>query len=125
MKSTNQHTPGPWEIETPMGDETPWIVQAGAQPYEWDALAMIPTTGDGSSPHALANARLIAAAPELLEALREGLGQMPGFDDSYCEVCDRHAPKTREGLVNGPVPHRDGCAVKLMEAAIAKAEGAQ
>lgn len=35
-----EHTPTPWEVETPMGDETPWIVEAGLEAYQWRCIAM-------------------------------------------------------------------------------------
>jgi hypothetical protein len=70
-----QHTPGPWTIETPMGEETPWIVEAGKQSYEWHCIAIVPIEPEDEDdlpiPQARANARLIAAAPELLGALTD------------------------------------------------------
>ncbi len=65
------YTSGPWDVETPMGDESPWIVQAGKPTHEWRCIAML----DGDDIPMLemeANCRLIAAAPDLLVAL-EGL----------------------------------------------------
>lgn len=49
------------------------IVEAGKQAYEWKFIATVPLSTDDdefSWPTAKANARLIAAAPELLAALR-------------------------------------------------------
>lgn len=72
-----KHTPGPWEIEDPLGPETIWIVEAGKETHEWRAIAMLPASmPDDAEEHPLlmperdANARLIAAAPDMLEALR-------------------------------------------------------
>lgn len=56
-----KHTPGPWVAE-PGGGRGAWIMGANR---EWTALAC----GD-TDESANANARLIAAAPELLEALK-------------------------------------------------------
>lgn len=58
--STAQHTPGPWQIETPVGRGS-WIGKDG----EWAALACGVT-----DEIAAANARVIAAAPFMLDALR-------------------------------------------------------
>lgn len=72
----NGHTPGKWEIERPFDFELT-IVEAGKQAYEWKFIATIPLPekddGNVSLPRNTchANARLIAAAPELLEALKE------------------------------------------------------
>ena len=63
---SDRHTPGPWRIEGESGD-SPYI--AGAMPSgEPDHVCQIIETPDGED-HA--NAALIAAAPELLQALRE------------------------------------------------------
>jgi len=72
-----KHTPGPWRsvIDDTGGQWSGWplcitaeneddksIVRTGGQwPYEWDAAT--------SQREAVANARLIASAPDLLEAL--------------------------------------------------------
>jgi hypothetical protein len=67
------HTPGPWQVsdgpdidgdpyETVFAKDRPVIAHVG----EWD--------GEGES-----NARLIAAAPDLLEALRDLLDQLRGI----------------------------------------------
>jgi hypothetical protein len=73
-----QHTPGPWAVETPMGESAPWIVQDGKQAYEWEPIATLGDCTEDDLPKRSkaqktieANARLIAAAPELLEALED------------------------------------------------------
>jgi hypothetical protein len=71
------HTPGPWEVFicddggkwtgwplsiNPGYDENKSVVRTGGQwPYEWDSKT--------SQDEAVANALLISAAPDLLEAL--------------------------------------------------------
>lgn len=79
------HTPGPWLIEDPLGSDAGdslWIVQEGAsgEVYDWRNLAVVcsddPEDGEGGGDLITvaerdANARLIAAAPELLDALQE------------------------------------------------------
>lgn len=62
--STTQHTPGPWNVEHPYGEPGVYVASPNtglvAKLYAPDAPANIE-----------ANAHLIAAAPELLSALRE------------------------------------------------------
>jgi hypothetical protein len=58
-----KHTMGPWIIDGTQGEELV-ILQAN------DAPETIASLGDDYSPENMANARLIAAAPELLEALQ-------------------------------------------------------
>jgi hypothetical protein len=82
--SDTKHTPGPWHWETEL-----WR-QFAEDPVEYMQLVSAETVvlSDPfySSRHAIsckeADARLIAAAPELLEALKscvEGLGCQPGY----------------------------------------------
>lgn len=71
---------------------------------------------------ALALARKFAAAEELLSALRDLLAHTCGTD-SFCEWCERHAPKDREGLITGPIPHVSDCLRFAAECAITRAEG--
>jgi len=56
------HTPGPWDVQDPLGDgPNKWIYADGLYIAEVD----------GEREEAEANARLIAAAPELLDRLQE------------------------------------------------------
>jgi hypothetical protein len=71
-------TPGPWTVEYPMGDEEHIIVPAGKETYDWVFIASVTPTDDDdpgrpriSKAQALANATLIAAAPDLLSALND------------------------------------------------------
>jgi hypothetical protein len=63
MNSTTQHTPGPWKIGV-----------RGSRPTRpdiyTDSGGVIASTEHASDEHSKANARLIAAAPELLEHLK-------------------------------------------------------
>jgi hypothetical protein len=72
-KRLARHTPGPWSVEDPIDHELS-IVEAGKPTHEWQFIACVPHGGksEGDFPRvtAEANARLIAAAPELLEVLR-------------------------------------------------------
>lgn len=112
--SEAKHTPGPWSVFIDdSGDQwTGWplsiyaeneedktVVRTGGQwPYEWDAAT--------SQVEAVANAHLIAAAPELLEALKEMLAEK----DDYM----------RRNKLGDPLRETVS---KMARAAIAKAEG--
>jgi hypothetical protein len=67
-----QHTPGPWDVNEPDAKGGVWV---DAQ----DGLT-VARVGGGVSPvaEAIANARLIAAAPELLAALGKALESIEG-----------------------------------------------
>lgn len=69
-----------------------------------------------------ADGALIEAAPDLLVALKALLDHTCGTD-SFCEWCERHAPKDREGSITGPIPHVSDCLRRAAERAIARAEG--
>ncbi len=56
-----QHTPGPWIAETVGSNIHITIDRPDKPPIAW--------VGGQTAPHAKANARLIAAAPDLLKAL--------------------------------------------------------
>lgn len=131
--SETKHTPGPWGYEDPMGPDILTIVANPSDPaYEWIWVAQIGTAviedDDGKVidqrpfwEHE-ANARLIAAAPDMLEALRRHMAAVKAlgeFEDG----------KT---LFEGSPTHSQRCfkawteldaAGKQAAAAIAKAEG--
>ena len=124
-----QHTPGPWYImseDASFGD-IPFIdVSRGESGTpSCKAICEVQSTLDDDNdfvltPEDWANARLIAAAPELLAALKD---LMCFETDSYCEWCEGHAPKDDSGKIIGPIPHKEGCAGVAARAAIARAEG--
>ncbi len=98
--------------ETPMGENCPWIVPAGQEAHEWVPIATLgDCLEDGPSPRSKAfreiqaNARLIAAAPELLEALEWAVNDMHGVT-KYTD------------------PEQWNNCMALAEAAIARAKGA-
>lgn len=92
----SNHTPGPWRIErqNPSPTTGEWMIAGSAPGY----LAEIRDCGSGDPS---ANARLIAAAPDLLEALEELLS-----------MCQRQEGFHDDG---------DGCMFERASAAIAKA----
>jgi hypothetical protein len=80
----SKHTPGPWRAErqNPSPTTGEWMI-AGSKP---GYLAEVRDCGSGD---VLANARLIAAAPDLLEALYD-LG-------SYADLCESFLRETHPG----------------------------
>lgn len=51
---------------------------------------------------------------ELLDLL-SGYGH---YDDSYCETCDRHAPKNNAGEITGDIRHAAECPIGRAAAVI-------
>ena len=93
--SASKHTPGPWRLEAdPAHFDSLTTVTGGqrmnAQPHAWPAYPLTAQVGGMAALHEMqANARLIAAAPELLAALKgmlEVFGDEFGIGDS--SVCD-------------------------------------
>lgn len=80
-----KHTPGPWRVST----QSPTIIQVDYRMIGSDAGKLIgsacgyPDSGFfPTDEEAKANAHLIAAAPELLEFVKEWL-ERQGTDDNY------------------------------------------
>lgn len=65
--STAKHTPGPWFVPTPSQDAFgDYVIQSGSN----GGYGVIATTNPKGIEHPEANARLIAAAPDLLAACK-------------------------------------------------------
>ena len=89
------YTPGPWEVsnmhlnEAAGGVECLEVYAPNGKHASWVALVMEePATGRKAEGEA--NARLIAAAPELLEALKDGIRLISTAhrrQDCYCDLC--------------------------------------
>ena len=94
-----EHTPGPWR--TTLAYDDPVIVDHNNTII---AIAVLDSNDPKELETIVANARLIAAAPELLAALRE-----------IADECNR---RLRKGEDSG-----DRLTLQLCKAAIAKAEG--
>ena len=79
QNQTTAHTPGPWHVEHHIGD---WFLITPRNHIiaETASTSVAPTYSQQS-----ANARLIAAAPELLEALEDALNTIKALDEDYDE----------------------------------------
>lgn len=96
-----EYTRGPWELDESLRGNSYTAISG----EDWIELATVVTrmqSGTEDSPEGLANARLIAAAPELLEALE--------LARDHLEVCN-HEGEEDEALAQ-------------INAAITKAKGA-
>ena len=106
----SKHTPGPWYADK-IQDRAAFNIFTPGQCTA--LLTLEPGKYDGADPRVgsvEANARLIAAAPDLLEALRALLAVAP-----------YHAPGAAHGVMGAEERHAS--AIKAARAAIAKAEG--
>ena len=92
-----QHTPGPWRFSTHPHDGNYMRIHCSSDPHEGDNLRGY--CGE-------ANARLIAAAPEMLAALQAVLAEIDGPD----------RPHSTDSCLPAHLAHQ-------VRAAIAKAEG--
>ena len=86
----SKHTPGPWEIEEHYHSGYRWI--SGPEHSQFAQVVWCMEDED-RSPECEANAHLIAAAPELLEALEMMLemSEMGGFGKAAAEDVARAA----------------------------------
>lgn len=98
-------TPGPWSVVECSGLHDHMVVSA-----EWTVAELC-----GESATAAANALLIAAAPDMHDALREVCQAAITVSDG-CAICGAD--------LDGDPPHYPGCAVEIALAVLAKAEGA-
>lgn len=110
----SQHTPGPWSA-TPLGEpetDPRWAIGPVGDPMH---LVAITTQANDA-----ANARLIVAAPDLLDALYLLVGDPE--DDCECSDCvDEQIHLPGGGSYTTVMPGR--CRYCVGRAAIAKAEG--
>jgi len=78
--SKTKHTPGPWRFYDTYPNDGEYAEVFG--PWGPDYHDRIPVCG----PNAIPDARLIAAAPDLLAALREAIRYLHGYEGEMC--CD-------------------------------------
>lgn len=106
----SKHTPGPWWVA--LGSAFGGRCYSGISSKNHDFLAEVVVQMEDDDKWAeqlQANARLISAAPELLQALQSMLQWMPVY------------PAGADGIVGGREAHAE--AIKAARAAIAKATG--
>lgn len=87
---TTQHTPGPWAFQHELDDEPTYIIGSNGN----DVCELHPADFAGTLDQYRANARLIAAAPFLLETL-EYIGRST-VDDTAAHLA-RNAIATAKG----------------------------
>ena len=71
VPATGKHTPGPWEVHKSRTGKEMWINGGGATVCDTGDLAAYPLSD--------ADVRLIAAAPELLDALKAAVMGDPAW----------------------------------------------
>lgn len=79
-----QHTPGPWFINGPYDFESDLFIRATVDGENCD----IASTYDDETGNAQANAKLIASAPELLEALKKTVSELKDWRDHWNNEAD-------------------------------------
>lgn len=124
---TDKHTPGHWfvpdqtlarNLTVEVDDGIACPGSGGAMSYTTEVCVL----GWKGTPEWDANARLIAAAPDMLEALRELTSDLRSYETEYsgrmykiCSSCDAQLSEDQR--------HKSDCVWPKIDAAIAKAEG--
>lgn len=108
-EATTRYTPGPWQI---VGDDKdPWTI-AGPEGSILLSICELTYTGNNAE----ANARLIAAAPDLLDALKGFVARTWDYQPCFCHNLTVHT----KGLET-TAEHKDCCVAA--RAALDKALG--
>ena len=124
-----KHTPGPWSY---IGDDDgdfvvfaggEFVCNIGESPFA--AVSEYPETTIVAFDTDQANARLISAAPDLLEACRELLSEAVILSEDYLECFDDYADDAAIQGWDKARWKRALAAAKKAKAAIAKAEGGE
>ncbi len=105
-----------WNIEYDNDGEGCWPVEL----LDERGVTIASFTAEDVQTPTMDVARIIMAAPRLLAACELLISKA---DNSYCEWCDRHAPKNDEGYLTGPILHQEGCPYVVARIAIADAKG--
>lgn len=100
-----KHTPGPWRIEAISNEPIPGAVER-KQYNIWSSTAcaiypdktFIARVASGLSERNKLNAQLIAAAPDLLEALKEFRQMMDGANDPTAPALTRTYTRACEAI---------------------------
>ncbi len=110
MADSKKHTPGPWHVD-PKAAEESFFEDVSILRHDGLAVAVAVHNGDIIPPEPEANARLIAAAPDLLEALKP-----------FAECCDSIGREIPDSKDTSSWTFQAGD-FRRARAAIAKAEG--
>ena len=110
-----KHTPGPWRIDSKDDSH----VVAGHGPATM-SVAVASFSGVSPDDEDKANARLIAAAPDLLEALEELENVL--HHAGPCQCCTGNSESRSQLRGRNEDGHEAGCCVLRARAAIARAE---
>ena len=103
MTDNNKHTPGSWFAEWRNGCWSVWHWSV----WHIEGMACIADAHRGTEPDPTgeANARLIAAAPDLLEACEAALGWFGAGYDSPCDPGDIVRSRMRAAIKKARVTH--------------------
>jgi hypothetical protein len=116
--SAAKHTPGPWSVACWVGAVKGATEQHGLHESVWAGDLLICPTGLVTDPEALPNARLIAAAPLLLDALQTIVEQGTTYPPHWESFSDAEKTEFRKAF-----PPTQTKAAKIAAAAIAAATG--
>ena len=106
----NEHTPGPWKLDSTFPDPDGYKIRGGSLVFRKGPRLIAVVKNQGDRPiveDSLSDARLIAAAPDLLAALKTAEGHLSeelGYKElhpiGHCPVLDvvRAAIAKAEGL---------------------------
>lgn len=103
MTQQQKHTPGPWHVSDVQGKNTFTVYAREDAPVRSNWICQGPNVGAMTEPDeatCMANARLIASAPELLEALKElQTAYATSLEDSACNMIDASWRKARAAIL--------------------------
>jgi hypothetical protein len=94
MSAHTNHTPGPWKVKHQAEPSTLEIKQSGGAGY---LVAHVYGGGNEMESHLHDNARLIAAAPQLLEALEEAM-EWSRYDHAKCTTTGCWCQRARSAI---------------------------
>lgn len=117
MNMNTKYTPGPWQIDEDVATDVVAMSESrDNEPIQIADCAMF--AGPAESEECEANARLIAAAPDLLDACKEALKRVALLTPFTVEGCDPILEKATDAAAAEADKTRE-----QLRAAIAKAEG--
>ena len=99
------HTPGPWAFGHFLGRHALWVGPVGDDGQPLTPVAEVEWDSDMARNNARANARLIAAAPELLDALRAVVGR--GYSETRHPAGQDYVSKDAIALVRAALAKVD------------------